>query len=176
MGAHVMLDLETWGTSAGSAIRSIGAVVFNPANSHLGSAFYTNVDYPSQAEVFLVKDPETVAWWGRQSPEAQAALETDQKPLRDALLAFSQWWAEVGGQYLWSHGANFDEVLLRACYKAADLNGVPWEFWDVRCSRTILALANRKPVRDTGIHHHALADATAQAKAVTAALRAGVKS
>jgi len=37
---HVMFDLETWGTTPGSALRSIGAVEFDPMGKDIGRTFY----------------------------------------------------------------------------------------------------------------------------------------
>lgn len=90
------------------------------------------------------------------------------------LLDFFKWWDAVGGETIWSHGANFDEVLLKSAIAAVMLEA-PWDFWSVRCCRTVLALGNRKPLRDKGTHHNALDDAIAQAVAVSAALRQGIK-
>lgn len=175
MSQHVMVDLETWGTAPGSALRSIGAIVFNPRTGLLGDTFYANVDWPSQEAVGLTKEQDTIDWWSQQGEAAQRVLEPEQEPIAEALARFSAWWLKVGGQFFWSHGANFDEVLLQAAYRAADMGGVPWKFWDVRCSRTVLALGNRRPKREGTIAHYAIDDARAQAIAVSAALRAGVR-
>lgn len=172
--AHVMIDLETWGTQPGSMLRSLGAVVFDPTTGELGDEFYANIDEASQEAVGLKKDASTVQWWTEQSAEAQAALLTDQHPLSKVLQGFASWWDHVDGQYVWGHGASFDPVLLEAAY-ATCLLDTPWAFWNVRCCRTVLALANRRPDRRANeTHHNALDDAKAQARAVAAAFRAGI--
>lgn len=175
MDAHVMVDLETWGTRPGSALRSIGAIVFNPKTGLLGKTFYANIDLPSQELIGLDVDPDTVDWWSKQGEKAQMALELDQQPLLAVLLDFAKWWGDVGGEYIWGHGANFDEVLLGVAYRKAKLEP-PWQFWNVRCSRTVLALGNRKPKREGTVAHYALDDARAQAIAVSAALRHGIRA
>lgn len=171
---HVMLDLETWGTRSGSALRSVGACVFD-MQGVIRETFYHNVDRASCEALGLTIDPETEKWWADQSQAAQDALIPDQRPLAFVLGEFLKFWDAVGGEYIWSHGANFDEVLLRTAYDAAGLDA-PWKFWNVRCSRTVLALGNRRPKREVGTHHNALDDAKAQAVAVAAALRAGIKA
>jgi len=176
MGKHIMVDLETWGTCSGSALRSIGAIVFDPVMGTLGANFYANIDLPSQEALGLTREQDTIDWWTQQGDAAQRTLELDQTPLPEVLASFSQWWAKADGQFFWSHGANFDEVLLQAAYRAADMGGVPWKYWDVRCSRTVLALGNRRPKREGTIAHYAIDDARAQAIAVSAALRAGVRA
>lgn len=173
---NVMADLETWGTAPGSALRSLGAVVFDPSGSTQGATFYRNIDFASQEALGLVKDPRTEAWWAEQNIGAQLALSEQQVPLRQALTEFAQWWVAESAEYLWGHGANFDPVLLDVAYQRAfpDVeNPSPWKFWNIRCSRTVLALARRKPDRSIGTHHNALDDAKAQARAVTAAFRYG---
>lgn len=168
---HVMLDLETWGRVPGAAIRSIGAVVFHPTSGDIVSKFYRNIDDQSCVDVGMHHDPETVAWWGEQSAVAQGAF-TSLEPVHvaTAVSDFTAWWKAYDGVQIYGHGANFDPPLLEAAY-AACLMSAPWKFWDVRCCRTILAMANRKPQRAGGTHHNALDDAIAQAKAVAASFR-----
>ena len=169
--SHVMVDLETWGKVPGAAIRSIGAVVFNPYNGDIEAEFYRSIDDQSCVDVGLHRDPETVEWWADQSAAAQGGF-ADPIPIDTALAHFTLWWQEHNGEQIYGHGANFDPPLLEAAY-AACLMDAPWEFWDVRCCRTILAMAKRKPDRTGGTHHNALDDAIAQAKAVAAAFRTG---
>lgn len=173
--AHVMIDLETWGTKPGSALRSIGAVVFCPdkPDEPLGAEFYANITDASCEAAGLVKDASTITWWANQGEEAQAALLADQRPLYDVLPGFTRWFREVGGQQVWGHGAAFDPVLLEAAYAAYSEN-VPWEFWDVRCCRTVLAISELSPSDfRVGTHHNALDDAKSQALAVQHAFRLG---
>ena len=71
---HVMLDLETWGTRPGSALRSIGAVTFGLNATSVGARFYRNIDKESCLLAGLTVDTETVSWWLKQAPEAVAYL------------------------------------------------------------------------------------------------------
>lgn len=170
---HVMIDLETWGRKPGCAPRSLGAVVMDFEKGELGATFYANIDDASCAAAGLTKDPETVQWWAEQSKLAQAALHADQRPLSSVLPAFTKWWNEQGGEFVWGHGASFDPPILEAAYEACFLDA-PWKFWNVRCCRTVLAMANRRPERFAkDVHHNALDDAKAQARAVLAAFRYG---
>lgn len=168
---HIMIDLETWGLRPGSMLRSLGAVAFDPMTGRMGGEFYANIDEPSQEALGLTRDPETVLWWVDQSFDAQELLEENQRPIREVIEGFTAWWTKVNGSHPWSHGANFDIVLLEAVYRALGLE-VPWKFWDVRCCRTVLALGNRRAfIPRDGVKHHALTDAKAQAVAVSAAMR-----
>jgi hypothetical protein len=128
MTIHIMLDLETWGTTPGSDIRSIGACVFDPVMGSIHSAgwmtFYIACYNPlmgtysrehyTQAELDaidgphrrynLTRDPHTVQWWSEQSDEAQAAF-VDPVDLREALDRFSNWLCDlIPALYVPSHG------------------------------------------------------------------------
>jgi hypothetical protein len=170
-----MIDLETWGTRPGSALRSIGAVMFDPAGGDIGAEFYVNVDRESCLKAGLHIDPLTVEWWAKQSAEARQGLLVDPKPLNDALHAFNVWWEVNRGIRIWSHGANFDQPILDAAYHAGGAVISPWKFWDSRCTRTVYDIAGidaRKALfLKGGVAHNALDDARVQARAVQAAMR-----
>lgn len=169
MMSDVMVDLETMGTRPGSVLRSLGAVQFDRRGA-IGRAFYEVIDQASCEAVGLTVDPETVAWWERQSVEARAALELSPRPLREVLEAFTVYWREVGGVQFWANAPDFDATLLAAAYRACELTP-PWQFWNTRCTRTIYELAAVRPDRTKGVHHTALADAVNQAEAVIRARR-----
>ena len=170
----IMIDLENRGVRPGSIIRSLGAVVFDPVTNTLGSTFYQNIEGGSCKAAGLTADPETDAWWAKQDQAVKDALLVDQVPLSNALDAFDMWWDMNDGERVWGHGASFDAPLLKAAYHAIG-SEPPWKFWNEMCCRTVLALGNRKPLREHGPHHNALADAKSQAVAVMAALRQGIK-
>jgi len=168
---HVMIDLETWGTLPGAALRSIGAVTFSPyGEAHEEQSFYANIDRKSCESHGLIVDPGTEAWWSRQSIEAQDRLTHDCKWLEFVCFDFAKWWQDVDGTYVWSNGANFDEVLWRvACERTK--RPTPWKYWNVRDTRTCwhLARLNHKAIPFDGVQHDAIADARHQAKCVTRA-------
>ena len=80
MKLHLMLDLETWGKEPGCAIRSIGAVAFDPYGDGPHAMFYANVLDP-----YGTKDPETVQWWSEQSYAAQMVFHDNVVTLQTAL-------------------------------------------------------------------------------------------
>lgn len=121
-------------------------------------------------------DPETEAWWEKQSEAAKAALTIDPRPLDEVLMDFEGWWQANCGEEVWCHGATFDAPILEAAYAAVFSSEAPWKFWNVRCYRTVLALGNRRPDKYLdGDKHNALSDAKAQAMAVAATLRFGIR-
>lgn len=162
---HVMIDLETWGKRPGCALRSIGAVVFDPVTGRLGDEFYVNISTASCEDYGLTRDPETVQWWSEQSDEAQAALLPDRRSLPSALVDFRHWFLGVDGVEFWAYGPNLDEVNLLAAFEAVGVEA-PWTYKTPRCARTLLALAGVTIPRTTGVHHNALWDAKNQASAV----------
>lgn len=171
MTVHVMIDLETWGTLPGSALRSIGAVTFSPyGEPHEEKTFYANIDRASCETIGLSVDIDTVSWWLKQSAESQARLNDNCRSFGDIAREFAVWWTEIGGTYIWSNGANFDEVLWRTAIRRIGLQP-PWKYWNVRDTRTCwhLARLNHKAVPFDGVQHDAIADARHQAKCVTQA-------
>lgn len=174
--SHIMVDLETMGTAPGSAIVSLGAVVFDPRTGQLGNEFYRVISLASCQRAGLTFDPDTVMWWLQQSDQARAALMADNEDLPVALGCFRQWWQNQEGRFIWGHGANFDEPLLAAAFRAVHAPA-PWDYWNARCTRTIYELAGVKPDRAQGTHHNALDDAKAQARAVCDAyVKLGLRS
>lgn len=168
---HIMVDLETMGAVPGSAIVSLGAVAFDPVAGTLGEEFYRVIDLRSCQRAGLTIDADTLRWWLQQSEGARAEIvRTDAERLPDVLGWFATWWRRQSGQFIWGHGANFDEPLLACAFRAAFV-GVPWEFRNARCTRTLFALTDERPNRAVGVHHNALHDARSQAEAVIRAYR-----
>lgn len=169
----LMLDLETWGKHYGCAVRSIGAVQFDRWSAGLGREFYVNVEDQSCLDAGLTHDPETAAWWGRQSPDAQIAFSSqDPIPVRDAANRFCTYFRECGAARIWCQGANFDEPIIVGVLDALKIEA-PWKFWNSRCTRTIYDAGglNFNAERRTGVHHHALHDAIHQARCVQKSFR-----
>lgn len=171
--ANVMLDLETWGTTPGSAFRSIGACEFDPHTDQIGETFYANISDQSCEEAGLTKDAGTVAWWRRQTQQAQDSLLLDQRPLAEVASDFHQWFRKVRGIFVWSQGANFDQPLWEVAVVKVGLRA-PWKFTHSRCTRTAYdmgGLGYDMMPRRSGTHHNALDDAVHQSKCVQAAYR-----
>ncbi len=160
--AHIMIDLETFGNQPGSVLRSLGAVVFDPLTGSLGAEFYINIDRADSERLGMVVDPETEAWWARQSEAARAALEIDPRPLTEALEAFTVFFKENRGYQVWGQGKDYDPVLLAAAYRAAALR-TPWDYNATRDTRTAYEISGVRPDRLRVSLHNALEDAKAQA-------------
>jgi hypothetical protein len=160
----LMIDLETLGTKRGCQVLSIGSVFFGP--SGLGPRLYQILDLNDQADLGLVTDPDTVAWWGRQSAEARRVFTDPKTPLQIALTEFSQFCAMQTSSAklrVWGNGSDFDNPILEDVFTAADCK-VPWRFYNNRCYRTLKGFAPKLKLDRAGTHHNALDDAVTQAE------------
>jgi hypothetical protein len=174
MPRHVMLDLETLGSTPGSVILSIGACAFDATD--IVSQFHVHISAASCQRAGLTLDASTVLWWMGQSEMARrAVLDADPKQLDVALMLFDTWLRPPFGDavHLWAKGPSFDCAVLAAAYRAIH-RAPPWDFRNERCVRTILALTGvqTKQFSDPNrVRHDALSDALVQARAVQEAMK-----
>ena len=167
---QVMVDLETLGTKQNSAFISIGACRFNPDTGEIGETFYQNIDWDDALKTRGVTG-DTIKWWMRQSKEAQNKVCAPGKPLKEVLKSFGRWFREGDAErQIWGNGATFDVSMLENAYEKT-FGMLPWQHWNVRDVRTILAVGDnvfsRTDVPFEGTQHDALADAVHQAKYVS---------
>lgn len=159
---HVMIDLETMGTTPDSAIVSIGAVVFDPRYGQVSkTTFYSELDWETQSRQIC---PDTSNWWTKQSPKAQAALD-GLDDLADVLADFAKWLP--ADCKVWGNGATFDISMMEDAYRQLGIE-IPWKFWNVRDCRTVLDMFESSRGgfnKAAGANaHNALHDAQYQAK------------
>lgn len=166
---HVMIDLETLGRRAGCAILSIGAVAFDAKAKELGPELYTVVRLDSCEKAGLHIDPDTIAWWEKQNPEAQKVLKQARaargnKVLPKALEELNKYLSQFDLKKVkvWGNGSDFDNAILTACYASIE-KPLPWEFWNNRCYRTLKSLKPSIKMQRQGTYHNALDDAKSQA-------------
>lgn len=162
IGTGVMLDLETMGTSPGSGILSIGAKVFNSSDKDF-QQFYAIISPTSCYDIGLGFDSDTMQWWKEQNEEVREEAFSGKQNIKDALLAFSMWYELMQPDTIWSKGADFDIVILKAAYDFCELP-IPWKYSQVRCFRTLTEMFPNiiPPVNEA--RHNALADAINQAQ------------
>lgn len=163
---HIMLDLETFGTEAGSAIASIGAVRFD--ETEIGDSFYACVDLTSCQTHGLRFDASTITWWMSQSDEARQALAVHPVSLPTALESFAAWVGKPDA--VWGNGATFDNVIIAAAFRACGIKQ-PWRYSQDRCYRTLAGLCPNTPIERSGTHHNAKDDAITQAKHLQACVK-----
>ena len=162
---HIMLDIETMGTSTNAAIMAIGACYFDPATGEIGDTFHQQVDITSNGKI----DASTVIWWMKQSDDARSKFYNNDKAGHiNAVLADFANFVKLNCQ-VWGNGIAFDNVIVRNAYDGRE----PWKFWNDRDVRTMVELGHAigiDPKRDfpfEGVKHDALADAIHQAKYVS---------
>lgn len=165
---HMMIDTETWGLAANSAIRSIGVVVFRPMDEpgKVIEEFYTAVTDETGAKL-----DSTVEWWSKQSAEAQSVFNNPELlPLVLKRVTDVFWRNKC--TCVWANGSVFDIPLMENAYSRCWLTH-PWKYWNIRDTRTIYDLAQEKPraLPGYGVKHHALHDAYNQAVAVQRSYR-----
>ena len=167
---HIMIDLETLGTTPGCPILSIGAVAFNQDGVQPAPLTHTLL----LPRALSGASGHTLLWWLKQSDAARNAIVKDREsaiPARDALVALRVWVDDVrSGQEdkklcVWANGASFDLPIIEHALTDLDIT-VPWKFWEHRCFRTAKALrgADGAKIVLNSAAHTALADAYYQAE------------
>ncbi len=177
---HLMVDIETLSTHPNAAVIAIGAVYFDMVTGETGAEFYCTISRASCEQRGLHIDPNTLAWWKRQSPAAQAILNDPAAiHLDDALQQLSWFITNHGGvaqTCVWGNGAAFDNVIMASAYRATGFP-LPWKFWNDRDVRTIVEfcdLLGINPKQETkfqGIRHNELDDAKFQVEYTSKIIR-----
>jgi exodeoxyribonuclease VIII len=164
MAIHAMIDLETLATSPQATVLTVGGVKFDPySDVEPHSEFYFRLDTEGQDRDI---NEDTLAWWGRQDPKAQeeAFGEENRVTAEDFLSTLPKWMNGV--DVLWGHGYGFDITILEDMLRQVG-RSIPWQFWQVRDSRTLFAMMKQDPRKGMQTDlHNALADAFYQAKGV----------
>lgn len=153
------LDLETLGTRPGDTILSIGSCLFD-VEQGIYSEMHLTINQESSKAAGLRAQKSTIEWWGNQSAEAKQAAFKGEFSLETALKMFSMWLPE--NTLVYGNGANFDNALLGAAYRAIKQEQ-PWKHWNDRCYRTITAMFMKYKTERVGTYHNALDDAKTQA-------------
>lgn len=161
MAKHLMVDLETLAVGPRSTILTLGAVHFDPFGQDVTDQLYMRLDLDAQDELKREVDPNTLDWWAKQDPAImEEAFSPDNRvPLLQAVDQFHKFaW---GCETFWSHGSVFDIVIIEDLYRQIN-KGVPWNFWQIRDTRTIFDLGV-DPEMPKESKHNALEDARRQA-------------
>lgn len=159
----IMLDLETCGVRATSAIISIGATLMNLKTLQTERYFYKAVDMDSSRAHKMTVDPGTMLWWQEQSDEAKKVFSDPERvTLPTALFEFSEFIGDKSETIkVFGNGSDFDNAILAYAYSCCDIKA-PWEFYNSRCYRTIKAMHTDVPRHKPVVIHDALSDAIAQ--------------
>jgi hypothetical protein len=198
---ELMIDIESFGTVAGSPVITIGAVVFDPYASDSSEemvrrAILLRIDLEDSIKYSEGVEGGTIRWWFEQKDEAIKALVVgDTVSVKEALGKLTRYCLERGSfvnkeffdglsslpkcNRYWAKDPDFDMSLMRYYYEHPDLRDcvMPWKFWSCRSVRTVQDLAWPNGSQDhpsfqvPGVAHDARWDAVTQALLVQAAMR-----
>ena len=168
MPQHLMIDLETGGTSPGAAIFSIGACVFDPMTQNPPTlTFYEEISHSSCMELGLRFERDTMNWWGTQS----ISTPNGTTHIKQALKKFILWLSNVPGKtnnlitLHWANSPSFDIALLKHVLDRYNMRW-PFPFYTERDVRTLKAIAFPNNDYQLNNSHNALQDAINQATLV----------
>ena len=166
MSRHIMLDIETMGHTRDSVILTFGAVCFDPYSSEEPySPLYHRLNVDQQFELGRVTTESTLEWWGKQPPEIfeEAMGEDGRTDLEVFVKDLNKYL--VGADKIWAQGPLFDIILIEDLYRMLGIP-TPWQYWQIRDSRTLFDLGSADAKLNNKSAHNALADAYAQAISV----------
>lgn len=171
---HISLDLETLSTSPNAVILSIGAVAFNLEKRIVYSdrSFFTCLGIDEQISRGAHINDSTVKWWISQATEAKNDwIEFDHRySAQVQVRQFANWCSKhsMDSTYIWSHGASFDVPIMETCFDRFDIP-IPWNFRNIRDTRTLFHYFKPKKEVGGGTKHTALADAIRQSNMIISA-------
>jgi hypothetical protein len=161
-----MLDLETLGTRPGCVILTLGAVKFDPYSlQEPGPGIYFRVDVDEQTALGREVQEDTLAWWISQADDIreEALGEQDRVSLDTLYRDLNRFL--VGANNIWAQGPLFDFAILENLYRQMGWP-TPWQYWQIRDSRTLFGVHGDPRVKGKAGLHNALEDCVSQATAV----------
>jgi len=164
--ADIMLDLETLGTRPGCVILTLGAVKFDPYSlQEPGPGIYFRVDVDEQTALGREVQEDTLAWWISQADDIrEEALGENERVSLDTLYRDLNRFL-VGANNIWAQGPLFDFAILENLYRQMGWP-TPWQYWQIRDSRTLFGVHGDPRVKGKAGLHNALEDCVSQATAV----------
>jgi exodeoxyribonuclease VIII len=173
----VMLDLETMGFQHNAVVLTLGCVKFDPYTlQDPYDPLYLRFNVDEQTGLGRVIDDSTMEWWAKQPQSAQDEAfgdDGDRISMDDVTKQLNKYL--VGVDKIWAQGPLFDIDIMANFYKMIG-KPVPWEYWQIRDSRTISDMGNYSAKTGNKDAHNALADAYSQAVGVQQIYRqCGVK-
>ncbi len=166
MSLALMIDLETLAVENDAVILTMGAIKFDPFSDTIGDSLYLRLQVDEQFEMGRVSADSTLEWWGKQSEavrEEALGEGEDRVTVEEFTSSLSKFLFGCG--HIWAQGVMFDIGKLEHLYKQLN-KPVPWQFWQVRDSRTLLSTLGDPRDKNATEAHNALADAISQAVAV----------
>ena len=172
MSVHAMIDLETLGTHPDCVILTLGAIKFNPfSDEEPHSGIYQRLNIDEQDALGRTQDESTIEWWGKQTASVQEEAFTEEGRINLDTMTKELNKFLVGVDVIWAQGPAFDIVILENLYQQLN-KPIPWNFWQIRDSRTLFSLLKKDPRKAIQQEaHNALADCYYQALSVQTAYK-----
>lgn len=166
MSTDLMLDMETLATGNDAVILTFGAIKFDPYSDTVGANMYFRINVDEQLTLGREVNDSTLEWWSKQNDDVREEAMGD----GEDRISLDQFTIElnrflVGCKNVWAQGTMFDIGILEHLYKQIG-KPVPWQFWQIRDSRTLLSVLGDPRDKNAQGAHNALADAVSQAVAV----------
>jgi hypothetical protein len=162
---HLMIDLETLGTTPDTAVVSLGAVHFNSGGIIDERCWIFSLTGQLDGRRRFAT-AQTITWWINQGDDARRIFEKSQLEgiyLKDFVAQFIEWCPkDQRGLRVWGNGASFDIPIIEDILRQQGAT-FPWLFWNHRCYRTMKACFGVDK-KFEGTKHDALDDARHQAK------------
>lgn len=161
-----MLDLESLGTRPDCAILTLGAVKFDEYTpGSFGDSLYLRIDVDEQLVLGRTVQEDTLEWWMSQAEDVrEEALGEDGRISMEEMYKQLNRFL-VGATNIWCQGPAFDIVILENIYRQYGWP-TPWQFWQIRDSRTLFGVHGDPRVKGKVGLHNALEDCVSQAEAV----------
>lgn len=163
----LMIDIETLSTRPNAVILSLGAVKFDPFSDRIDAeeGLDVKIDVDEQTALGRHVQEETLNWWATQPLEVQEAAlgERDRVSLEQFTRMLNK--MMVGSDQIWCQGPAFDMVIIEDLYRQLG-KPTPWQFWQVRDSRTLFGVFGDPRDKNRKNAHNALMDCVYQAMGV----------
>jgi hypothetical protein len=162
----MMLDVETLGTRATTAIIQIGACYFDRETGEIGDVFKCNIAPDLKR---FSADWDTIKWWLNQSDQARLSVTGDAVSIETAMRDLYDF-LDRDGVCMWSH-ATFDAPIIENAFNVVGLKS-PIRYSRMRDIRTLMDVAAHRSEKErAGVHHDALDDCLFQVSYCVEALK-----
>lgn len=165
--SDIMLDIETLSTRPEAVILTIGILKFDPYSDTIdeNKGLYLRINVDEQLALDRHVDDNTVEWWGKQADDVRDEALSDENriSLEEFTCQLNRYL--VGSTSIWAQGPVFDIVILEHLYKQLG-KPAPWNYWQIRDSRTLFGVHGDPRVKGRVGHHNALSDCVYQAEGI----------
>lgn len=143
---HIMLDIETTGTSVQAPILQIAGAIM--IEGHAEPFINVRVDRHAQL-TYASEDQATLDWWKRQPEEIRIAVFSGTTHIQDALIALAR--IITKEDIVITQGPHFDIAILSYHMREWHIEQ-PWHYRNIRDLRQMRAQFNGRTTKHAGAH------------------------